>query len=63
MSYKDNDGNIYRSVQDVKISSPGIATASIAGESSPNLVPIAAAGVVILAFVGFWIYRLRKNPK
>lgn len=63
MSYKDNDGNIYRSVQDVKISSSGIATVSAAGDSFPNLLPVAAAVVVILAFVGFWIYRLKKNPK
>ncbi|OPX63182.1 MULTISPECIES: hypothetical protein [unclassified Methanoregula] len=63
MSYKDDDGNIYRSVQNVKISSSGAASISATGDSSQNLVPVAAAVVVILAFVGFWIYRLRKNTK
>lgn len=63
MSYKDNDGNVYRSVRDVKISSSGVSAISSTEGGLPNMLPVAAAIVAILGFVGFWIYRLRKNTK
>jgi hypothetical protein len=60
LSYKDTDGNIYTSVQDVKISSSG-ASASPAGGGFSNLLPVAAAIVIVLVFVGGWVYYLRRN--
>jgi len=63
LSYKDDDGNIYRSLQDVKISSAGISAASASEGGSSNLLPVAVAVVLILLFVGFWAYNLKRNKK
>jgi hypothetical protein len=60
LSYKDTDGNIYTSVQDVKISSAGLSASATEGGSS-NMLPVAAAIVIVLVFVGGWIYYLRRN--
>jgi hypothetical protein len=62
LSYKDADGNIYTSVQDVKISSSGVA-ASPADSGSSNMLPVAAAIIIVLIFVGGWVYYLRRNKK
>lgn len=62
LSYKDNDGNIYRSVQDVKISSSGVSVSRTEGSTS-NMLPVAAAIVIVLIFVGAWVYNLRRNKK
>jgi hypothetical protein len=63
LSYKDTDGNIYRSVQDVKISSSGISAVSQTDSGSSNMLPVAAAVVIILIFVGSWVYYLRRNKQ
>jgi hypothetical protein len=60
LSYKDIDGNIYRSAQDVKISSAGISVSPAEGGSS-NLLPVAAAIVIVLIFVGGWVYYLKRK--
>jgi len=62
LSYKDADGNIYTSVQDVKISASGL-TASQTGSSSSNMLPVAAAIVIVLIFVGGWVYYLKRIKK
>jgi hypothetical protein len=61
LSYKDADGNVYDSVQDVKISSTGAKTQSTS--SGPPLVPIAAAVLLLIVFVGGWAYHLRRTKK
>jgi len=64
LSYKDSDGNIYRSVEDVKIASAGISPAAAqSGDSSQNLLPVAAAIVLVLIFVGYWVYKLKRAKK
>lgn len=63
LSYKDADGNIYNTVQDVQISSSGLSTSTETNGSSSNMLPIAAAIVIVLIFVGGWVYYLRRNKK
>ena len=65
LSYKDSDGNIYRSVQDVNIASSGISSSAgaQAGDSSQNLLPVAAAIALVLIFVGYWVYNLKRAKK
>jgi hypothetical protein len=60
LSYKDTDGNIYTAVQDVKISLSG---ASASQSSIPNLLPVVAAIVIVLIFVGGWVYYMKRNKK
>jgi hypothetical protein len=62
LSYKDADGNVYNSVQDVKISS---LLAGAAGSNSTGLpiIPIIAAIVILAIFIGGWIVYLKKIKK
>jgi hypothetical protein len=62
LSYKDADGNVYNSVQDVKISS---SLAGAAGSNSNGLpiIPITAAIVILAIFIGGWIVYLKKIKK
>ena len=62
LSYKDTDGNIYTSIQEVKISSSGVSV-SQADSGSSNMLPVAAAIVIVLIFVGGWVYYLKRNKK
>jgi hypothetical protein len=62
LSYKDTDGNIFTSVQDVKISSSGVS-ASQTGSGSLNMLPVAAAIVVVLIFIGGWVYYLKRKKQ
>jgi hypothetical protein len=61
LSYKDDDGNVYDTIQDVKISASGITVQT--GSSGFPLVPVAAGIIVLLVFVGGWAYYLRRNKK
>jgi len=64
LSYKDADGNIYRTVQDVKIASAGLSPgAAQSGDSSPAMLPVAAAIALVLIFVGYWVYKLKRTKK
>jgi hypothetical protein len=60
LSFKDIDGNIYNSVQYVKIPAGGTGTQK--NDSLP-LVPILAGLVIVAVFVGGWFVYLRKNKK
>jgi len=60
LSFKDIDGNIYNSVQYVKI--PAGGTGAQKNDSLP-LVPILAGLVIVAVFVGGWFVYLRKNKK
>jgi hypothetical protein len=58
MSYKDSDGNIYTSVQDVQIS--GLALSS-GDKSAPPILPAVAIIIIVIAFAGGWYFYLRKK--
>ena len=62
LSYKDDDGNVYESVQDVKIGSSGITVKANSTGGFP--LPVAAAGIVLVViFVGGWAYYLKRYKK
>ena len=61
LSYKDADGNVYTSLQDVKISASG-AGAAVASTGLP-MIPIIAAIVILAVFIGGWIVYLKKSRK
>jgi hypothetical protein len=61
LSFKDTDGNVYNSVQDVKIS-PSLADAAAANTGFP-MIPIIAVIVILAIFIGGWIVYLKKIKK
>ncbi|MFA4860191.1 hypothetical protein [Methanoregula sp.] len=58
MSFKDADGNIYTSVQDVQVS--GITPASTQKSTAP-IIPVIAIVIIVAAFAGGWYFYLRKK--
>ncbi|MCK9592263.1 MAG: hypothetical protein M0Q91_09690 [Methanoregula sp.] len=61
LSYKDSDGNLYTSVQDVKISA---TTANSQNSGGSNLLfPIIAVVIVLGACIGGWYFYVRRNKK
>jgi hypothetical protein len=60
LSYKDADGNVYTSLQSVKIPSSG-ATPQKNGASS--LLYIIAGIIIVGVFVAGWVIYLRRNKK
>jgi hypothetical protein len=62
LSYKDADGNLYDSVQEVKISSSPLTSQKNSSGGLP-VVPIAAGIVLLVIFVGGWAYHLRRNKQ
>lgn len=61
LTYKDDDGNVYESIRDVRISASGIKVET--GSSGLPVVPVAAGIVILLVFIGGWAYYLRRNKK
>ncbi|MCX6686607.1 MAG: hypothetical protein NTV10_08255 [Methanoregula sp.] len=57
LSYKDVDGNVITSRQDVKISSNAVSSQT----SDLPLLPIIAGIIIVGAFVGGWFFYLRKK--
>ncbi len=62
LSYKDADGNVYDTIQDVRISS-GLTLTTTSDSGGFPVVPVAAGIVILLIFVGGWAYYLRRNTK
>jgi hypothetical protein len=62
LSYKDADGNVYDTVQDVRISS-GLTLTNTSDSGGFPVMPVAAGIVILLVFVGGWAYYLRRNRK
>jgi hypothetical protein len=61
LSFKDADGNLYTSLQDVKISA---LTANSTASGGPNLLfPLIAVVLVICACIGGWYFYVRRNNK
>ena len=60
ISFKDNDGNVYSSVQNVSVPDGRLAAVKNDG---PPLVPIIAALAVVAIFVGGWYFYLRKKKQ
>jgi len=61
LSYKDTDGNLYTSVQNVKISVPATSTQN--SGTSNLLFPLIAVVIVIGACIGGWFFYVRRNKK
>jgi hypothetical protein len=61
LSFKDADGNLYTSVQDVKISA---LSANSTASGGPNLLfPLIAVVLVISACIGGWYFYVRRKNK
>ncbi len=61
LSYKDAEGNLYSSLQDVKISAVG-ANSPVSGESN-LLFPVIVVVIVLCACIGGWFFYVRRNKK
>jgi hypothetical protein len=60
VSFKDSDGNIYTSVQNVTVPDGRLAAVK---DDGPPLIPIIAALVIVAVFVGGWFFYLRKKKQ
>jgi hypothetical protein len=58
MSFKDAEGNIYTSIQDVQVSSLPLASAE---KSSSPVLPALAIVIIVVVFAGGWYFYLRKK--
>jgi hypothetical protein len=61
LSYKDSDGNVYTSLQEVKLSA-GTGAAATNNTGLP-MIPIIAAVVILAVFIGGWIVYIKKSKK
>ena len=62
LSFKDADGNVYNSLQEVKISSSLQSGAASQNNGLP-VVPIVVVIVILAIFIGGWIVYLKKIKK
>jgi len=62
LSFKDAEGNIYNSIQDVKISS-SVSGGSASKSGDLPIIPILAVIVILAIFIGGWIVYLKKIKK
>jgi hypothetical protein len=62
LSFKDADGNVYNSLQDVKISS-SVSGGSASKNGDLPIIPILAVIVILAIFIGGWIVYLKKIKK
>jgi hypothetical protein len=62
LSFKDADGNVYNSIQDVKISS-SVSGGSASKSGDLPIIPILAVIVILAIFIGGWIIYLKKFKK
>jgi hypothetical protein len=60
LSFKDNDGNLYTSIQNVTVPAGRLSSTNSNG---PPLVPIIAGLVIVTIFVGGWFFYLRKKKQ
>jgi len=60
VSFKDSDGNLYNTVQNVTVPDGRISASK---DDGPPLVPIIAALVIVAIFVGGWYFYLRKKKQ
>jgi len=60
VSFKDSDGNVYTTIQNVTVPDGRLAAVR---DDGPPLVPIIAALVVVAIFVGGWYFYLRKKKQ
>ena len=63
LSYKDADGNVYDSVQDVKISSSGFVGTKSGSSNDSFPLPVVLGIVIVIIFVGGWAYYLKRYKK
>ena len=61
VSFRDTDGNLYHTVQNVTVPSSRLNTT--AASNGPPIIPILAALILIAAIVGGWYFYIRKSKK
>jgi hypothetical protein len=61
LSYKDSDGNVYNSEQEIKLTTP----VSNSQNSVPSniLFPLIAVVIVVIACIAGWYFYVRRNKK
>ncbi|MDD1686211.1 hypothetical protein [Methanoregula sp.] len=61
VSFRDTDGNLYHTVQNVTVPSSRLNTT--AASNGPPIIPILAALILIAAIAGGWYFYIRKSKK
>ena len=62
VSYKDADGNIVRTVQNVSLP-VSLGPGRQAANTSSSIIPLAAGVIVLAIFVSGWVFYLRKHKE
>jgi hypothetical protein len=63
LSYKDADGNVYSSQQNVTIPSSWLPSTSGQGGAGSGMLPLAIGIIVVVVFVGGWVLYLKRAKK